>query len=191
MVIRKATVEDSFEISEHLFLAMEEILYEFIGMKNANEAKRFLHYFIKKENNQYSYKNCFVAESERGIEGSINIYDGAELDILRTPIIQYIKNHFKVDFSPEKETQQGEYYIDSFGVDPKSQGRGIGTKMLQFVINKYDCNQQTLGLLVDEDNPNAEKLYLNLGFKLVGTKVLTGKKMKHLQRKPTTQTYTL
>ena len=45
-------------------------------------------------------------------------------------------------------------------------------------------NQQTLGLLVDEANPLAEKLYLKLGFEFVGHKELVGKKMKHLQRKP-------
>ena len=184
MVIRKATIQDAVKISEHLFLAMEEILYEFIGMKNDQQAKQFLRYFVEKENNQYSYKNCFVAESERGIEGSINIYNGAKLEILRKPIAQYIKEHFNLDFNPENETQKGEYYIDSFGVDPKSQGRGIGTAILQFITNKYDLNQQTLGLLVDENNPKAKKLYVNLGFELVGTKVLTGKKMKHLQRKP-------
>ena len=45
--------------------------------------------------------------------GSINIYDGANLELLRAPIVQYIKKHFNGDFNPEKETQQGEYYIDS------------------------------------------------------------------------------
>ncbi|MGA9638654.1 GNAT family N-acetyltransferase [Flavobacterium sp.] len=185
MIIRKARIEDAIEISAHLFLAMEEILYQFIGMKNAKEAKKFLLYFVEKENNQYSYLNCFVAEGPIGIEGTLNSYDGAQLDVLRKPIIEYINKHYKADFSLENETQQGEYYIDSIGVDPKSQGKGIGTKLLQFVINKYDANQEILGLLVDENNPKAEKLYLNLGFELVGTKVFIGKKMKHLQRKPT------
>ncbi|SIR25500.1 GNAT family N-acetyltransferase [Maribacter ulvicola] len=185
MIIRKAKIEDAVKISEHLFLAMEGFLYEFIGMRNSKQAKKFLHYFVEKENNQYSYKNCFVAETDRGIEGTINIYDGAELDKLRKPIVKYISEHFNLHFKPENETQKGEHYIDSFGVDPKSQGRGIGTKMLHFIINRFNLNQQTLGLLVDDDNTKAEKLYLNLGFELVDTKVLTGKKMKHLQKKPT------
>lgn len=184
MIIRKATVEDSNIISEHLFLAMEDILYEFIGVKNSKKAKGFLLYFVKKENNQYSFQNCLVADSKNGIEGSINIYDGAKLDMLREPIIHYVKKHFNINFNPEKETQQGEYYIDSFGVSPNRQGKGVGTKLLQFVIETYTNNQQTLGLLVDEENPEAEKLYLNLGFELIGQKVLVGKKMKHLQRKP-------
>jgi ribosomal protein S18 acetylase RimI-like enzyme len=184
MLIRKATLEDSNIISEHLFLAMEDILYEFIGEKNSEKAKEFLHYFVRKENNQYSFQNCLVVESEYGIEGAINIYDGANLEMLREPIVHYVKKHLNINFNPEKETQQGEYYIDSFGVSPKRQGKGIGTKLLQYVVETYNNNQKTLGLLVDEENPKAEKLYLNLGFEFVGRKVLAGKKMKHLQRKP-------
>lgn len=185
MKIRKATIEDSSIISEHLFLAMEDILYEFIGIKDAKVAKEFLHYFVERESNQYSYQNCLVAESEDGIEGSINIYYGGKLDELRSPVVQYIRKHFNAEFTPDDETQQGEYYIDSFGISANKQGKGIGTTLLQYVIHKYDSKQRTLGLLVDKDNPKAEKLYINLGFKLVGRKVLAGKKMKHLQRKPT------
>ncbi len=139
---------------------------------------------LKKKSNQYSYENCFVAESEIGIEGSINIYNGAELNRLRKPVIQYVKKHYNATFNPEKETQEGEFYIDSLGVNPKNQGKGIGSKLIQFVINNLDFNQQSLGLLVDQENPNAEKLYLNFGFKYVGKKELAGKKLKHLQREP-------
>jgi ribosomal protein S18 acetylase RimI-like enzyme len=185
MIIRKATKADSQIITEHIFLAMEEILYEFIGMKDTNKAKDVLGHFVGKENNQYSYENCFVAESENEIVGTVNIYDGGKLESLRRPIIAYIKKHFGIDLTYEKETQEGEHYIDSIGVSEKHQRKGIGTELLKFIIEKYtNKNQRTLGLLVDEDNPKAEKQYLKLGFKLVGRKVLTRKKMKHLQLKP-------
>ena len=185
MIIRKATKQDSHIISEHLFLAMEDILYKFIGIKNTLKTKEFLRHFVEKENNQYSFQNCFVAEGENEILGSINIYDGADLERLRAPIVQYVRKHFNIGFNPEKETQYGEYYIDSFGVSPDQQGKGVGTKILQHIIKTYTIeNQKTLGLLVDEANPLAEKLYLKLGFEFVGHKELVGKKMKHLQRKP-------
>ncbi|EPR71147.1 GNAT family N-acetyltransferase [Cyclobacterium qasimii] len=182
MVIRRATKADAEIITEHLFLAMDEILYAFIGMKDKKKAKTFLHYFVEKENNQYSYKNCLVAESEKEVIGSLNIYDGQQLESLREPIIAYIKTHFGIDFNHEEETQEGEYYIDCLGVSEKHRGKGVGTALLKFIIEKYD--QKTVGLLVEEGNPNAEKLYLKLGFELVGRKVLAGKKMKHLQLKP-------
>ena len=182
MKIRKAKKEDSNAISEHLFLAMEDIIYAFIGAENQKKAKELLTWFVAREGNQYSFQNCWVAEREHEILGAVCIYDGAELELLREPVIQYVKTHFNENFNPEKETQQGEYYIDSFGVSSDHQGKGVGTKILQFVINKYTIeNQQTLGLLVDENNPDAKKLYLKLGFKPVGRKVLAGKMLEHLQ----------
>jgi ribosomal protein S18 acetylase RimI-like enzyme len=184
MNIRKATKADAPAISGHLFLAMEDILYEFIRMKNPAKAKECLAYFVARENNQYSFQNCWVAEKDAEILGSINSYDGAKLDLLRAPVVQYIRTHFNENFNPEKETQPGEYYIDSFGVSIPHQGKGIGTELLQFVIHQYTIEQQqTLGLLVDEDNPAAKKLYLKLGFKPVGRKTLVGKMMVHLQIK--------
>ena len=185
MIIRKATITDSLAISEHIFLAMGEIIYDFIGTTDAKKAMTFLRYFVEKEHNQYSYTNCFVAESNHEIVGTVTIYDGSTLEILRAPITNYIKKHFGIDFNPENETQQGEYYIDSIGVSAKHQGKGIGTALLKFIIDTYvKKNRQPIGLLVDENNPTAEKLYLNIGFEFVGTKMLTGKRMKHLQMKP-------
>jgi RimJ/RimL family protein N-acetyltransferase len=56
--------------------------------------------------------------------------------------------------------------------------------MLEFVIHEHvHIKRRTLGLLVDEDNPNAERLYLRAGFEPEGLRSLAGKKMKHLQIK--------
>lgn len=185
MIIRKAVVSDAETIVSYLMLAMDEIVYKFIGQTDHKKAWGFLLHFVKSENNQYSYQNCFVAEEDHQVIAAINIYDGGKLEQLRTPISHYIKTNFLKDFNPEDETQAGEYYIDSFGVNPDYQGKGIGAKMLQHVIITYvHQNKLTLGLLVDEDNPNAKKLYLKLGFEPVGEKVLVGKRMLHLQVKP-------
>lgn len=184
MIIRKATIKDSKDIATYLLLAMEDIVYKFIGEQNYDKAKEFLLHFIEKENNQYSYKNCFVVEDDNEIIAAVNIYDGAKLHLLREPIAQYVRTHFNKNFNPEDETQKGEFYIDTLGVSPKCQGKGIGSKLLQFLIDEYVTKKQkTLGLLVDEGNPNAKKLYLKLGFKPVGIKTLIGKRMEHLQIK--------
>jgi ribosomal protein S18 acetylase RimI-like enzyme len=56
--------------------------------------------------------------------------------------------------------------------------------MFQFLIDEYvHKRDKTLGLLVDKDNPDAKKLYLKLGFEIVGEKTLVGKNMEHLQFK--------
>ncbi|MBJ7881671.1 GNAT family N-acetyltransferase [Gelidibacter salicanalis] len=185
MIIRKANITDTVCIANYLLLAMEDIIFEFIGQHNSETARRFLLHFVQTEDNQYSYKNCFLAEENNQVIAAINIYDGAKLKQLRAPIVQYINIHFSKNFNPEDETQAGEYYIDSFGVNPAHQGNGIGTIMLKHVINIYvRQRKQTIGLLVDEDNPNARRLYLKLGFQPVGVKTLVGKKMVHLQINP-------
>jgi len=189
MVIRKATLQDTETIATFLLLAMEQIVYKFISKEDYNQAKEFLIYFIQKENNQYSYQNCFVAEIDEANENNkteiiavVCLYDGAELEILRQPIIEYIKTNFNQDFNPENETQKGEIYIDCLAVLPKFQGKGIGTKLLQFLIKEYVINRkQKIGLLVETENRNAQKLYSKVGFKAVGNKTLMDKKMVHLQ----------
>jgi ribosomal protein S18 acetylase RimI-like enzyme len=184
MIIRKASLKDSQNITTLLLLAMEDIVYKFINETNYNKAHAFLLHFVEQENNQYSYQNCLVVEENKQIIAAVNLYDGAKLNEWRAPIIQYIQTHFNANFDPEDETESGEFYIDTLGVNPNQQGKGIGSKLLLFLINQYVTqNQQTLGLLVDEKNPNAKKLYLKLGFKVVGEKILVEKKLEHLQIK--------
>ena len=185
MKIRKATMKDSESIADYLWLAMEDIVYEFIGERDAKKGREFLLYFAGRENNQYSYQNCWVVEDHnKEVVGAANLYDGAKLNELRKPVLEYLSTQYGKDIRPEDETQAGEQYIDSLGVDTGQQGKGIGSKILRFLIGEYVIkNGQTLGLLVDGENANAKKLYLKLGFKSVGKKVLVGKNMEHLQIK--------
>lgn len=184
MLIRQATTEDAKPIVLYLLMAMEDIVYAFIGKPDATAANDFLLHFVEQENNQYSYQNCWVVEHENSIIAAVNLYDGAKLHDLRATIISYVRNHFNPHFNPEDETQSGEYYIDCLAVHPHYQGQGVATTLLQFLIQEYTIHQNhTLGLLVEENNPSAKRLYLKLGFKPVGMKTLVGKTLEHLQMK--------
>lgn len=184
LIVRKALPGDTEAIATCLFLPMEEIVYQFIGEEDLEKAKAFMLHFVEAANNQYSYENCWVAEDHTNVVGAVNLYNGASLSELREPIIEYLRSKFNRAFHFEDETQAGEYYIDSLGVDPTHQKQGIGTQLLQSIIDEYvGKNNHTLGLLVDEENQNAKRLYLKLGFKSSGKRVLFGKKMEHLQIK--------
>lgn len=184
MMIRKAKVEDSGAIATYMMLAMEDIVYKFIGENSFEKAFQLIENLVSKEANQYSYENCWVVEKNKQIVAVANIYDGGNLYDLRKTVADQIKMMFNMEFNPEDETQNGEYYIDCIGVHPDWQGKGLGTKLLQFLIDEYVCKKQvTIGLLVDNDNPKAKRLYLNLGFEIIGPKILAGKKMEHLQIK--------
>ncbi|GAA4778685.1 GNAT family N-acetyltransferase [Olivibacter ginsenosidimutans] len=190
MVIRKAKPEEFKIIVSHILLAMDELMYHFTGGDSKEGAIQLLEKLARGKGNQYSYENCWVAEDENGIAGSVIVYDGAKLHQLKETVIREIKSMFNIDFHLEDETQAGEYYIDSIGVNPNRQGQGIGSTIFQFLINEYVFNRkETLGLLVDKDNPKAKKLYLNLGFEKVGEKTLAGKCMEHLQYRTGNKNY--
>lgn len=136
MKIRKAKQKDSKFIVPYLLLAMEDIVYEFIGEKSHKKATDFLNTMTSEKGNQYSYENCWIVENKDGIVGTACLYDGGKLHELRQPVAQYIKDNFGRDFNPEDETQAREIYIDCMGVNPNQQGKGIGSKIFEFLIEE-------------------------------------------------------
>lgn len=182
MTIRRATVGDADKIADCLMLAMDTIVYGFIGEENHDKAWMLLNHFAKLTDNQYSYQNCWVAMEQQQICGVINVYDGADLYRLRLPVLAYLREVHGRHVHPEDETTAGEFYIDTIGVYPHCQGRGIGTRLLRFAIDEFvRRRRQTLGLLVEKQNPKARKLYQKLGFEYISDKTLMGKQMEHWQ----------
>lgn len=180
--IRKAMPADSSEIATILLLAMEEIVYEFLGVRDKQAAFHFMEQMVSTENNQYSWQNAHVMHAEDKIAGAVIVYDGARLHELRKPVAEYIRAHTSLPFAPEDETQAGEFYLDSIGVHPEWQGKGIGGTLLQYLISEYVEKQGLkLGLLVEKANPAARRLYEKVGFRKTGEKTLVGKTMDHLQ----------
>ncbi|ADX66898.1 MULTISPECIES: GNAT family N-acetyltransferase [Weeksella] len=182
MLIRKAKKNDSKEIAPLLLIAMEDIVYTFINEENREKSLAFLEYFIAQKSNQYSYENIWVLEMHGQIAGAINVYDGGMLNELRRPIIQYLKEKYQNEISPEDETEAGEWYLDTLGVNPDFQGKGIGSTLIKYVIENISSeNNKAVGLLVDIDNPHAKRLYERLGFQKLGDKLLVGKVLEHMQ----------
>lgn len=183
MILRKALIEDSEAVATLLMLATGKVIYKFIGKKDYLIAKDFLLHFVKSENNQYSFHNCFVAVDEGEIFGAVLVYDGAKLEELRKPILEYIHRHYDATLIVEDETQAGEFYIDSLAISPDQQGKGIGSQLIKFIMNELILAKgHSLGLLVDKTNLKARKLYLRLGFNQVGEKELMGLSHEHFQK---------
>ena len=136
----------------------------------------------KMEKSQYSYRNTLVAETEGKAIGAIVGYDGAKLHELRKPIFELIQQQMGKTLEIEDETSAGEFYLDSLSVLPEFRGLGIGTKLLSAMIDlAHSLGHDYVGLLVDFENPKAEKLYHKMGFQRVNPTTFLGHKMWHLQ----------
>jgi ribosomal protein S18 acetylase RimI-like enzyme len=180
--IRPATQKDSKTIAYFLFIAMENIVYQFIKIEDKEQALNFLYHFTAKTTNQYSWQNCFIGEINDEVIAVANVYNGANLQLLRQPIIEFIRSNFNPTFDPESETQAGEMYLDCFAVDSNYRGQGFGSKLLEFLIEEFvGKKSQVFGLLVEKENFNAKKLYKKTGFKFVNDQLLMGKVLEHWQ----------
>lgn len=135
------------------------------------------------ENTQYSWQNSLVAEVDGAVAGAIIGYDGALLEVLREGTFAVVKKHLGRVPDIANETQPGEYYLDSVGVLPDFRGLGIGKELISaFCSHVFSQGHKRVGLIVDFNNPDAEKLYASLGFKRVGTRQFFEHRMWHLQK---------
>ena len=176
--IRKATESDAPLIAKVVAMAIgEEGTRHYCG----DDHQSVLEEIARLENSQYSYRNAIIAEVDGIPAGAAVAYDGADLYALRDVTLKHIFNRTGKTHNIEDETDASEVYLDSIAVLPEYRGLGIGKRLLQTLkektLNEYGKN---LGLLVDFENPNAERLYKSVGFERMNVKDFLGHKMWHL-----------
>lgn len=181
IIIRKALRDEASQVARLLMLAWpveqilesNEITYE--QLCEAVTAISAMGETI------YSYENTFVAEMDGKIVGAMCGYDGADYQRLKQPVVELLGNDS--GFAQLKETEAGEFYLDSVGVLPEYRGRGIASMLFEAQIQRAAALGHTsVGLIVDEDKPQAEALYSRLGFRYVDDKSFFGHRMKHMVR---------
>jgi len=185
ITVREATAADARIIAQAVVMAMgEETAEAYCGDK----CLEVLTEIARMEDSQYSYRNALVAVADDRPAGAIVGYDGGSLHRLRDRTLAVIRR-----FNPglpvvEEETEAGEFYLDSVGILPEFRGCGIGRRLLLAMRERaFAAGHARVGLLVDDANPDAERLYAALGFARVGTRRFFGHKMWHLQARSSEQ----
>lgn len=176
--IRKAAESDAPLIAKVVAMAIgEEGSRHYCG----DDHQSVLEEIARLEDSQYSYRNAIIAEVDGVPAGAAVAYDGADLYALRDVTLKHIFNRTGKTHNIEDETDASEVYLDSIAVLPEYRGLGIGKRLLQALkeraLNEYGKN---LGLLVDFENPDAERLYKSVGFERMNVKDFLGHKMWHL-----------
>ena len=181
ITLRKANKEDAAQIAELFMLAwpVEEIL-ESNGI-SYDELHDSITSAAASEETIYSYENTIVAEIEGKVVGAMCAYDGADYQKFKQPRVDALGPD--CGFAQLRETEEGEFYLDSVGVVPEYRGRGIASRLFEAQCERaVSLGHKVAGLIVDEDKPQAEALYIRLGFRYIGDKDFFGHKMKHMVR---------
>lgn len=180
-MIRNARPEDAAQAVPLLFQAMHAIACQLAGTTDNAVLQPLFEYFFRQPGNQYSYKNTQVFEDEKGLGGIIVGYDGGMLEQLRQPVLSYISARFGHQYLPGDETGPGEYYLDSIAVAPASQGKGIGRQLIYAAEDRARAEgHQRTGLLVSDENPDAQRLYERLGYAVQEVVPFSGGNYLHL-----------
>ena len=180
---RPACIEDSTLIADAVMAAFgDDLCRRLCCGADAEHIRDFFREIIARPDTQYSYRNTLICTVDGIAAGAICGYDGGRLDELRRPVLDALQQRFGAIPSPiENETQAGEFYLDSIGVDPLYRGCGVGERLLRDMIgHARQQGADVVALLVDTDNPSAERLYTRVGFRRSGTVQLLEHTMYHL-----------
>ncbi len=182
ITIRAAQEQDSAIVPAIMLQAMEAVIFHFIQQQDRLEAIDFLTRLFRQPGNLYRYEHTFVAVDENEtILGTLTGYDGDKFTGLRQPVLDLVKARYNNAFVPEPETQGNEFYLDSIAVTPAARGKGVGTLLLQHALNHARTLQfKQVGLLVDLHNPDAQKLYQRLGFRVGASVRFAGGQYHHM-----------
>jgi len=181
-MIRNAKPDDAKAVAPLIIQAMGELANKFSNTTDAEKTLALFEYFFSGRNNQYSYENTLVFEESNRIFGSLNAYDGGKLPELRKNFTNYLSLHNNLkDFHPDKETQAGEFYLDTISVSPSAQGKGIGKQLIDAGIAwATELGHKKVGLLVEVENESAMKLYQSKGFTIQNKKDFMGGLYYHM-----------
>ncbi len=188
--ITAATKQDSSLIADAILAAVgSDIVNRLAGSEHT---ERDIHDLFARlaarEDSQYSYLNSRIAKDENGSPMGVCIsYDGADLKRLRLPFFKEANKTLGWKMTEEEidnvpgETSADEFYLDTLMTLPKYRGNGVASALIEDAKNKSRNAGKPLGLLCDEDNIRAEKLYTSMGFKKRGIRPFAGHDMIHMQ----------
>lgn len=182
-IIGEAQANDAPRIASLMMEAMNhECCQWFAGPNHTlDDFHQLLTRLIGERHSQYSYLNTLVVRLGNEVVGIATSYDGGELHTLRKAFIEGALEAFGQDHSniPD-ETQAGELYLDTLCVDAAHRGQGLAKQLLHATIEKGRKINLPTGLLVDEGNPRAERLYKSVGFVYQNDNSWGGHKQHHL-----------
>jgi ribosomal protein S18 acetylase RimI-like enzyme len=184
LVIRKGKKNDGKALAELIMIVVRQMNLPLVSEIGEEKLAKMFEESIIDPAYRYSSNRALIAEINGKVVGAAFGYHAGDEDIIDASFQKQLEKNGlgdKVLFT-DSEAQEGEWYLDTLAVFHDYRGQGIGSELLknlpQFVKNS---GVEFIGLNVDFDNPKAEKLYEQIGFKTTGIMTISGHLYKHMQ----------
>lgn len=183
--IRPTTPDDAVFASRLIYLSMGELADYLFGRASLSVYEILAGLFLLR-GNRFSWNIADLAEWNGEPVGMLVSYPGWEFtrremaiglgllklcgiwDVLRLSVRA-------LSIANGVETYRDEYYLANMAVFPDFQGRGIGSGLLAYAEDKArQAGLKKCSLIVDIDNPAAQRLYKRREYRVVFTKTYPG-----------------
>ncbi|PWJ42624.1 GNAT family N-acetyltransferase [Sediminitomix flava] len=179
LTFRTATPED-YKKTVCLIYSSGPKSFEYVFGRKEISALDFLRFAFKSEKSNFSHKNHLIGEIDGEVVATGTVLKAENLVKNTLDAVQLIFsfygfwNGFGVllrglrtenIIKPPKGKEQ---LLAHLGVTPDFRGKGIGSKLIDQLIEESDSSAP-IGLDVSVKNPKAESLYLRKGFKSIKT----------------------
>lgn len=185
-MMRRARKEDAKQIAPLVHCVLSDMELPILKESSREKFLYVLEKAIETKDHRYSYTHTSVYEENNEILGVVVCYKGELEESVDKPWTDLAKRYDLGTDTPlflNKETEKGEYYIDTVVVSKNARRRGIGKILVEhaFVMAKEE-NQSIVGLNCDKVNEKARNLYEKYGFKSKVEKVLSGHEYYYMNK---------
>lgn len=186
LLIRKATDQDSKAIVSLFNIIIDEMDLEIVRTLDRSKLDIVFQKSFKTPEFLSKWAQTIVAVENDKVVGFLYGYpfeNEKKINKLMHSFLQDAGLSPSIVIFSDPEAYPDEWYLNSIAVNPKYQGHGIGSKLLTATADlAANQNKNKIGLNVDWENPRAEALYHNYGFKNVGQTKLGDHNYNHLQK---------
>ena len=164
--IRGAVKEDAKKAVELIHIAITDIAEQLTGQTKKETIRETLSQFFREDNNRLSFQNMMVADILGEVAGIIITYPGEDAARLDEPILKRLRMKRRdEEILLDKEADEMDFYLDTICVDERFRGYGIGSILIKEAEKvALQKGYSRVSLNVSHDNPNARKLYQQIGY---------------------------
>lgn len=185
-MMRRARKEDSKQIAPLVHCVLSDMELPILKESSKEKFLEVLEKAIETKDHRYSYTHTCVYEENNEILGVVVCYKGDLEERVDKPWAEIAEKYdlgTDIPLFIDKETEKGEYYIDTVVVSESARGRGIGKILVEhaFVMAKEE-GQSVVGLNCDKVNEKARSLYEKYGFKCKVEKVLSNHEYYYMNK---------